>query len=147
MSSRVGTVVDIAAPPEQVFAFFDDLANAAVLVPALADITGVEDLETGGRRVEYRISGRDGSLRDASSEHLVYEPPFRTVTRSVQSGVFTTVTRDFIPVEGGTQLRATLEWDVPLRALTRVVAAPLRGPTKRALRDGLLAARDAIERP
>jgi hypothetical protein len=137
VSSRVHARVDIAAPPEAVFSFFDDLANAAVLVPNLIEVTKVEPLSTGGRRVEYATEGRDGTPHLASSEHVVYEPPHRTVTRSVQSGVATTATREFVAVSEGTRVVATIEWDVPIKYVSRLVAAPLRGPYRRALRNAL----------
>jgi hypothetical protein len=145
VSSRVRARVDIAAAPADVFAFFDDLANASILVPTLAEITKVEDLPGGGRRVEYSTWGRSDTPHDASTEHLVYEPPTRTVTRSVQSGIATTATREFVPVDDGTRVVATIEWDVPVRYLSQVVSAPLRGPYRRALRDALEGARTALE--
>jgi Polyketide cyclase / dehydrase and lipid transport len=144
VSSRVHARVDIAAPPIAVFAFFDDLANASVLVPNLVEVTNVEALSTGGRRVEYATEGRDGTRHLASSEHVVYEPPHRTVTRSVQSGVATTATREFVAVPGGTRVVATIEWDVPIRYVSRLVSAPLRGPYRRALRDSLDGAATAL---
>ena len=137
MTSRVHASVDIAAPPAAVFAFFDDLANASVLVPNLVEVTNVEPLPTGGRRVEYETLGRDGSRHPASSEHLVYEPPHRTVTRSIQSGIETTATREFVALADGTRVLATIEWEVPIRYVARLVSAPLRGPYRRALRDSL----------
>ncbi len=145
MSSRVHARVDIAAAPETVFAFFDDLENASILVPSLAEITKVEELPGGGRRVEYSTWGRGDTAYDVSTEHVVYEPPARTVTRSVQSGIQTTATREFVPRGDGTRVVATIEWEAPVRYLSRVVAAPLRGPYRRALREALDGARAAIE--
>lgn len=144
MSSRVRAALDIAAPVEAVFAFFDDLANAAVLVPSLAAITAVDPAPSGGRRVEYSIRDRSGQVHDASSEHVVYDPPRRTVTRNVQAGVVTTLTREFEPVDDTTRVVATVEWEVPMRSLARVISAPLRGPYRRGLRHGLQAARAAF---
>ena len=143
--SRVGARVDIAAPVEEVFAFFDDLAHAPVLVPQLAEIRRVEPRPGGGRTVEYATRGRDGALHEARSEHIVYEPPRRTVTRSVQSGVATTMTREFVPIDAGTRVEASLEWVVPVRYVGAIVSAPLRRPYRRALRDALLGARAALE--
>jgi uncharacterized protein YndB with AHSA1/START domain len=137
--------VQIAAPVDDVFAFFDDLAHAAVLVPQLAEIGHVEPRPGGGRAVEYTTRGRGGSLHHARSEHVAYEPPHRTVTRNVQSGVTTTVTREFVPVDGGTRVEARLEWQVPTRFVGGLVSWPLRGPYRRALRRALLGARDALE--
>ena len=91
--SKVREEIDIAAPVEEVFAFFDDVGNAAVLVPAIVEVTRVEELDGGGRRVEYTTRSRGGELVEASSEHLVHDPPRRTVTRGVQSGVTTTSTQ------------------------------------------------------
>jgi hypothetical protein len=147
VSGRVRERVDIAADPEDVFAFFDDLANASVLVPSLAEITNVEDLPAGGRRIEYSTFGRRDTRHEASTEHLVYDPPTRTVTRSVQSGIETTATREFIARAGGTRVVATIEWEVPVRYVSRLVSAPLRGPYRRALREALHGARAALEHP
>jgi uncharacterized protein YndB with AHSA1/START domain len=137
--------VDIAAPVEEVFAFFDDLANAAVLVPQLAEIGHVEARPGGGRSVEYTTRGRGGSLHEARSEHLVYEPPHRTVTENVQSGVRTTVTREFAPIDGGTRVKACLEWHVSVRYVAGIVSWPLRRPYRRGLRDALEGARAELE--
>lgn len=143
--SRVRESIQIDAPVESVFAFFDDLANAAVLVPALEEVTKVELVECGGHRVEYTIRTERGDVTEASSEHLQYEPPHRTVSRGVQTGIATTSTREFEPIMGGTRVTATIEWDVPVRFVGRLVTAPLRGPLRRSLRETLHAAKEAIE--
>jgi uncharacterized protein YndB with AHSA1/START domain len=137
--------IEIAAPVERVFAWFDDLDNAEELVPSLVAITKVEPLENGGRHVYYRVETKTDVV-DASSEHLEYAPPHRTVSRGLQSGVSTTSTREFEPVDGGTRVTASVEWDVPIRYVARLVTAPLRGPLRRSLRTGLEAAKDALER-
>jgi hypothetical protein len=59
------------------------------------------------------------------------------VTRSIQSGVATTATREFVAVPEGTRVVATIEWDVPIKYVARLVSAPLRGPYRRALRSSL----------
>ena len=71
--------------------------------------------------VEYTTRGRNGALVSARSEHVVYEPPNRTVTRNVQAGVTTTTTRDFVPVEGGTRVEACIEWAVVVRYVSGIV--------------------------
>jgi uncharacterized protein YndB with AHSA1/START domain len=143
--SRVRASVDIAAPVEEVFEFFDDLAHAAVLVPQLAEIGRVEAAPGGGRVVEYTTRGRNGALISARSEHVVYEPPHHTVTRNEQAGVTTTTSRDFMPVDGGTRVETCLEWVVGVRYVGGVVSWPLRRPYRQALRDALEGARAAIE--
>jgi hypothetical protein len=147
LSSRVQARLDIAAPVNVVFSFFDDLANATVLVPNLAEITAVEELPSGGRHVEYTIRDRGGTEHEASSEHLVYDPPHRTVTRNVQSGVVTTMVREFRPVGDTTRVTATVEWEIPVRSVARIISAPLRGPYRRGLRTTLHAAREALTTP
>jgi hypothetical protein len=142
---RVREHVEIAAPCADVFAFFDDLANASVLVPNLVEVTRVELVESGGHRVEYTVRTDDGTIIDASSEHLEYERPHRTVSRGIQSGIEITSTRDFQPIASGTRVTATVEWDVPVRYVGRLVSAPIRGPLRRSLRETLQATKNAIE--
>ncbi|MEX2254093.1 MAG: SRPBCC family protein [Acidimicrobiia bacterium] len=144
--SKVRAEIDIDAPVEEVFAFFDDVANAAVLVAGLISIDQVDPLKTGGRRVEYTVQNRRGEPVGSSSEHLEHDPPRRTVTKGVQAGVTTTSTRDFVATtSGSTRVIATVEWAVPIKFVANIVTAPLRGPLKRSLRASLSAAKAAIE--
>jgi uncharacterized membrane protein len=144
--SKVGAAIEIDAPVEEVFRFFDDVTNAAVVVPALVEITSIEPLDGGGRRVEYSLRTAKGALVGATSEHLEHDPPRRTVTRSVQSGVQTTSTREFVATaDGATRVVATVEWSVPVKLVAGIVTAPLRGPYRRSLRQSLAAAKAAIE--
>jgi uncharacterized membrane protein len=144
--SRVRETIDIAAPIDEVFAFFDDVGNAPVLVAGLIEVTTVEALATGGRRVEYTTRNRAGGPVTASSEHVEHDPPRRTVTRSVQSGVETTSTREFVETTSSTtQVVATIEWSAPVKFVSGIVGAPLRGPFRRSLRASLESAKAAIE--
>jgi uncharacterized membrane protein len=144
--TRVRARVDIDAPPGVVFSFFDDLANAPVLVPGLVEVVSVEPRPDGGRHVSYTIRARDGSLVDASSEHLEHRPPERTVTRGVQSGVETRSIREFLPLaDGRTRVVTTVEWSVPIRYVGALVTAPLRGPLRRSIRAAHAAARERLE--
>jgi uncharacterized membrane protein len=145
VSGRIQERVDIDAPVERVFAFFDDLANAPVLMPTLIEITKVELVDSGGHRVEYTVRNDKGDTVQASSEHLEYDAPRRTVSRGTQAGITTTGTREFAPTATGTRVTATVEWDVPVRYVGRLVTAPLRGPLRRSLRETLQAAKVAIE--
>jgi hypothetical protein len=147
VTSRVTASNQITAPVHRVFAFFDDVGNAKVLVPNLIQISKVEELPGGGRRVEYTTRTRKGDAAESSSEHVVYEPPVRTVTRGVQSGVTTMTTREFaVAGSGSTLVTATLEWSVPVRYVAKLVEYPLRAPFRRALRAGLSAAKGEIEK-
>ena len=144
--SRVREEIDIEAPVDEVFAFFDDVGNAAVLVPAIVEVIRVEELDGGGRRVEYTTRSRGGELVEASSEHLLHDTPRRTVTRGVQSGVTTTSTREFVEsTSGATRVVATVEWAVPVKWVAGIVTAALRGPLRRSLRSSLAAAKAEIE--
>lgn len=145
MSGRVRARIDIAAPVDEVFAFFDDVGNARLLLPRLMKVTLVEPQPGGGRRVEYTVRNNSGDAVIASSEHIEYDPPHRTVARGVQSGVSTTATRDFDEIEGGTRVTATVEWEVPVRYVARLITLPLRGPFRRSLRESLAAAKEALE--
>jgi ligand-binding SRPBCC domain-containing protein len=143
--SRVRDRVDIDAPVERVFAFFDDPANAELLVPGFWAVMAVEDLPDGGRRVEYTTRNRRGDLVDATSEHLEYDPPHSTVTRGEQSGIETTSTRRFVADGDRTRVEASIEWSAPVKYLASLVGSPLRAPLKRSLRHSLRAAKEALE--
>jgi len=144
--SRVREEIDIDAPVDEVFAFFDDLENAPLLVPSFVAVTKVEPLAGGGRHVEYTTRNRHGDLVEVSADHIDYDPPHRTVTRAIQSGIETTSTRTFVAnTGGGTRVVATVEWSVPVRYVGGLVSLPLRGPLRRALRSSLAAAKAAIE--
>ncbi|MCJ7436911.1 MAG: SRPBCC family protein [Acidimicrobiia bacterium] len=144
--SRIREQIDIEAAPEDVFAFFDDVANAGVLVPSLVALTSVEALPNGGRRVEYTTRNKHGEIVAASSEHLEYDAPHRTVTRGQQSGIGTVSTRHFVRTTGrGTRVVATIEWSVPVKYVAALITSPLRRPLRRSLRHSLGAAKAALE--
>lgn len=144
--SRVREQIEIDAPPEDVFAFFDDVVNAGVLVPSLVALTKVEELPNGGRRVGYTTRNRRGKNLEATSEHLEYDPPRGTVSRGTQSGIETMSTRQFSPIPGGgTRVAAAIEWAAPVRYLGWLVGAPVRRPLRHSLRAGLRAAKIRLE--
>ena len=145
MTTRVHAYVDIDAPVEQVFAFFDDLDNAPLLNSQLLAISSTEALENGGRRVEYSTSARSGKPVTATSEHVEYDAPRRTVTRTEQSGVTTVSTREFEAIDGGTRVVASIEWTAPVKHFARIVEFPLRRPLRDSLEVGLATAKREIE--
>ena len=145
MTTRVHAYVDIDAPVEQVFAFFDDLDNAPLLNSQLLAISSTEPLENGGRRVEYSTSARSGKPVTATSEHVEYDAPHRTVTRTEQSGVTTVSTREFEAIDGGTRVVASIEWTAPVKHFGRIVEFPLRRPLRDSLEVGLATAKREIE--
>ena len=145
MTTRVHAYVDIDAPVEQVFAFFDDLDNAPLLNSQLLAISSTEPLENGGRRVEYSTSARSGKPVTATSEHVEYDAPRRTVTRTEQSGVTTVSTREFEAIDGGTRVVASIEWTAPVKHFGRIVEFPLRRPLRDSLEVGLATAKREIE--
>ena len=144
--SRIREQVDIDATLEDVFEFFDDVANAKVLVPSFVALTSVEVLPNGGRRVAYTTRNKRGEIVEASSEHLEYDAPHRTVTRGLQSGIGTVATRHFVPTTGGgTRVVATIEWSVPVKYVAALSTSPLRRPLRRSLRHSLRAAQASLE--
>ena len=143
--SRVREDLEISAPLDAVFAFFDDVTNARLLVPNLIEVTSVDDLPTGGRRVEYTTRNKRGAVVEASSEHLEYDPPRRTVTRGQQSGIATRSTREFVRVPSGTRIIATIEWSVPVKYVAALITSPLRRPLRRSLRHSLRTAKESLE--
>ena len=137
--------VRIDAPVEEVFAFFDDLDNAPLLNSQLLAISSTEPLENGGRRVEYSTAARSGKPVTATSEHVEYDAPRRTVTRTEQSGVTTVSTREFEAIDDGTRVVASIEWTAPVKHFGRIVEFPLRRPLRDSLEVGLATAKREIE--
>jgi hypothetical protein len=146
LTTRVHAYIDIDAPVAAVFEFFDDLDNATLLNERVLEITAVRPLDNGGRRVEYTTAARSGTPVGATSEHVEYDPPRRTVTRTEQSGVTTVSTREFEAVDGGTRVVASIEWSAPVKHLARIVEFPLRRPLRDGLEVGLATAKREIER-
>ena len=143
---KVRERIEISAPPDRVFAFFDDPGNAPLLLPRLVELKSIEPIANGGRRLEYTVRTERGDAAPASSEHIEYEPPRLTVSRGVQAGVEMTATREFLETPRGTRVIATVEWNVAMRYVGVFVTAPLRGPLRRSMRETLRAAKDALER-
>jgi len=145
LTTRVQAYVDIEAPADAVFAFFDDLDNAPLLNPQIVEITHVELLDNGGRRVEYTTRGKSDRSFSATSEHVEHVVPVRTVTRTEQSGVTTVSTREFEVVDGGTRVIASIEWSAPVRHFAKIVEFPLRRPLRDSLEVGLAIAKRQLE--
>jgi carbon monoxide dehydrogenase subunit G len=143
---RVRAHIEIAAPPDRVFAFFDDVANASLLLPNFVGLTSVEPLASGGRRLEYTVRTKSGGTASVISEHIEYEPPRRTVSRASQSGMEMTSVREFAETARGTRVTATVRWKVWPRYVGPIVTLPVRGPLRRSLRATLEAAKVSIER-
>lgn len=145
MTMRVRAARTFSAPPEQVFAFFDDLANAAELQPRLVEITDVETLANGGKRIAYVTRGRDDARHEGKSEHLEYDPPHLVVIASDADGVTTTATRRFEPVRGGTRVVAELEYAVHAPVLSRLIELQWRRRARGELRRMLAAAERRLD--
>lgn len=72
----VSETVRVDVPPSRVFEFLDDPNNHAAITPSLSDVSAVEPLSNGGKRLEYtyRLGGVpiEGTL-----VQTVHDPPTR----------------------------------------------------------------------
>jgi len=145
MGARVRATVQIAASPPVVFDFLDDLTNAPLLLPQLEEIVSVQPLPNGGRRTTYTTRGKRNVLCEWVSEHVEYERPRRTVTRSRWNGVLVTARRDLSGAEHGTTLRAEVQYQVRRFGLGRVIEFQWRRPMRAELRRLLSETKARIE--
>jgi carbon monoxide dehydrogenase subunit G len=101
---KVRTSVWVPAPPEEVFAFFDDPDNMLEFTPAAQRISRFERLVDG--RLSYAVTmlGSNGMEFGVEVEQVERNPPKQLTTRSHASGFTSTNARDFVPENGGTRV-------------------------------------------
>ena len=106
--------VFIARPPQAVFDFVTDPAKIPVWD---SSVVAAEQLGTGPVGLGTRTRGTSkiiGRHFDWITEQAVFEPPTRSVSKSVE-GLFTfTVTTTLEPAEGGTRLTYRIDADAGL---------------------------------
>jgi carbon monoxide dehydrogenase subunit G len=103
---RAELTIEIARAPEDVFAYLTDVSN----LPAWQ--AGVRSATLRNGRVEESRSLLGRELR-TTLEIVEQEEPRLFTLRALDSPVPFTVHHELEPVDGGTQLRVTVEGDVP----------------------------------
>ena len=127
----VSETIRIDRPVETVFEYLDDPRNHVEITPSLAEVRNIEPLENGGKRVEhtYKMAGigLDGELVEQThveNERLHFE------MRGSLSGE---IDIGLEPVDGGTEVRYSAEYDLPGRVLSEVAKPFVRRYNEREL--------------
>jgi uncharacterized protein YndB with AHSA1/START domain len=112
---RVSSAVDFPAPIERVFEWMDQPEHLASLNPLPTTILESRRLPNGGWFTRALVDDPKGKV-ELVSETVEYEPPARTVSRSMIKGRHPITTRRTLSAtHGGTSLRVELEFRVPVR--------------------------------
>ena len=128
---RFATTVEIARPPEEVFAYLADVSKLPEWQASLVRASADGEVRVGTRIRERRtFMGRE---RDTELEVTVYEPPRRFDLRSRGGPVSFDIRHVLEPAGGGTRLNAEL--DFKLGAMIRLAARPLLKPAEREFHD------------
>jgi len=110
--------IEVDAPVEAVFDYMDDPHNQSEISPSITDIRDVEQDETGkSLAFTYEMAGvsLDGRL-----ETETYDPETEIVF-DMQGALSGTITWEFEPTDGGTQVTYGAEYDFPSDVLEAVV--------------------------
>lgn len=113
---RLTSEIILAAPREDVFAFFSDATNLEALTPAFLRfrILTPTPIEIGrGTRIDYRLSAHGIPLR-WRSEITHWLPPWRFVDRQLQGPYRLWIhEHEFDEADGGTVCRDRVSWAAP----------------------------------
>ncbi|MEF8820864.1 MAG: SRPBCC family protein [Halovenus sp.] len=131
----VSETIQIDRPVEAVFEYLDDPRNHVEITPSLAEVRNIEPLDNGGKRVEhtYKMAGvsLDGELVEQThveNERLHFEMRGR-LTGEIDIRLE--------PVDGGTEVRYSAEYDLPGRVLSEVAKPFVRRYNERELKTTL----------
>ncbi len=117
---RLTSEIALAAPRDEVFAFFSDAANLEALTPDFLRfrILTPTPIEMGrGVRIDYRLSVRGVPLR-WRSEITHWLPPWRFVDRQLRGPYRLWIhEHEFDERDGGTVCRDRVSWAAPGGAL------------------------------
>ena len=135
--------VRVNAPVEDVFAYVDEPENHVEMTPSITDVSNVEPLDNGGKRLDYTyemagvsLTGTMETPEYAENERVVFE------TDGDLSG---TLTWAFEPAGDATRVTYTAEYDLPGGVLGKVAEPFAVRYNERELRTTLENLRDRIE--
>ena len=114
MTFQAATSVEIAAPPETVFAWLTERDKLSRWVEGdLRMMPDPSGLQT-GYKGQSTVQAADGSTRTLDYEITAWEPPLLYAYRQTQSGATTLAEFRLSPAGSGTLLEASTstEWDV-----------------------------------
>jgi len=106
----------INAPVDKVFEYSKP-ENLPEIWPSLVEVSNIKELPGGGYSWDWKYK-MAGMRFNGSSEHVEFVENKRTVAKS--TGIDSTITWSYEPVEGGTQMTAETEYNIPGSLLGKV---------------------------
>jgi uncharacterized membrane protein len=118
-STRIEKTTLIAAPLEQVFAYYANPSNSPEIWPSLVEVKDLM-LDDKGHPKTFKWTYKMAGMRfEGSSEYLEYVPNKRLVYRS-KGGIQATSTIHFAELDGKTEIREEMEYTIPIPLLGKV---------------------------
>jgi len=122
----------VAATPRETFEFLDDPGHHVEVTPSLVGVDGVQPLDNGGKRADfvYSIGGvkLTGELVETTHE------PDERMRFELRGQLDGEIELAFEPVDSGTQVTYSAEYEIPGRVLNRVAAPFVRRYNQREVR-------------
>jgi hypothetical protein len=134
MAAHLRDSIIIHRSIEDVFHFFDDAERMVSVMPIPAEITSVESLPNGGKRVRFRTQGRRGKWCDSLAENTEYIPYRRVAIHGETEGVTTMAIRSFERVGDATRLTAEVSYSVHVPFLGPLIEFQWRRRSRQAQR-------------
>ena len=139
----VSRTVRVNAPVEETFTYVDEPENHVEMTPSIAEVSNVEPLDNGGKRLDYTYK-MVGVPLTGSLEAVEYEPDERIVFE--MDGDFSgTLTWEFEADGDATRVTYAAEYDLPDGVLKSVAEPFAVRYNERELRTTLANLRDRIE--
>ena len=133
--------IDIARPPEEVFAVLTDIERLPEWQSSAVSASVDGELRVGAIVGEQRrFMGRDIETKD---EVTAYEPPRRFDLKSRGGPVSYEIHHALVPRNGGTRVRVDV--DVKIGTMMRIAAQPMLKAAERELRSDFERLRELVE--
>jgi uncharacterized protein YndB with AHSA1/START domain len=141
---RESRTVSIRAPPDKVFAYLDDPANApewAEGIVAIREIETTPGVVGSTFEVDIKEGGRVNTYQGVS---LAYDPPRRMRDRMTRAGSTMEMQLDLEPAPEGTKLTQAVEYELP--GLMALMAPLVRFMLRKSLQKQTEKIKEVMER-
>lgn len=139
----VSRTIRVDAPVDEVFTYVDEPENHVEMTPSITDVSNVEPLDNGGKRLDYSYKmvgvSLTGSIRTpeyVEGERIVFE---------MDGDLSGALTWTFEDDDGATRVTYSAEYDLPGGVLATVAEPFAVRYNERELRTTLENLRDRIE--
>jgi len=123
--------VEISKPPQEVFAYLDDLARHGEWQGQIVEVVSVSD---GPTRVGSRATDKrrvPGGMREVTYEIVEHDPPRRTRFHGIDGPIRPVGTVTVEPLDEGSRSRVTLELDFEGHGIGKLLLPLVRGNVRK----------------